>query len=424
MRRPTLAQRAAQGVVFRILDGLRAGRLVLSLPDGSARTFGREAAPRARLTVRDWGAFTRLALSGDIGLGEAYTAGELDSDDLVALLSLLIENEPHLAPRYRAFSLLGRAANRVGHLWRTNTRRGSRDNIRAHYNLSNELFASFLDESMTYSCALYRAPEDDLAAAQANKRRAVLEKARAAPGQHILEIGSGWGSFAIDAAKAGCRVTTITLSEEQLRLARERVRAAGLAERVSVELRDYRDLRGRFDRVVSIEMIEAVGHENLGAYFRKIDELLAPDGLAVIQAITIPCPRYESYRRGCDWIQKHIFPGAVVPSVAAIAQALTRETRLFIESLENIGIHYARTLRDWRRRFRAARARLEPLGFDATFARAWEYYLCYSEAGFATRTLGDVQLVLTRENNRSLPGPDSLPALGVGRPDGAGAVAA
>lgn len=404
LRAPALAERLARSAVEGLLGSLVRGKLSMELPDGARLTFGAGPGPSASLRVADWRLFSRLARHGDVGLGEAYTAGDFQTPDLTGLIRLFIDNEPYLARRYGRIAWLGRLANRAAHLLRRNTRRGSRSNIRAHYDLSNEMFSCFLDESMTYSCALFAGPEEGLAAAQRNKRLAVLRKARVGPGHHVLEIGSGWGSFAIEAAReTGCRVTGITLSKEQLSFARERARQAGVADRVRFELMDYRDVRERFDRVVSIEMIEAVGHENLGAYFGAIDRALKEGGLAVIQAITIPDHRYDAYRKGCDWIQKHIFPGAVVPSLTAICEAMTRGSRLMIEHAENIGVHYARTLREWRRSFLAAGGRLKGLGFRDDFLRAWEYYFCYCEAGFAARELGDLQLVLTRSNNPSLP---------------------
>ncbi|MBI3296518.1 MAG: class I SAM-dependent methyltransferase [Elusimicrobia bacterium] len=404
VRSPNALERAARAAVLGLMRHLASGRLEI-VESGRVSAFGPGPGPAVRLEVRDPRFWTSLALSGDVGLGEAYTAGFYASDDLTALLRLLLANEPALEPRYRTLSRLGRAANRVGHLLRANNLRGAKENIAAHYDLSNEMFGLFLDDSMTYSCGLYERPDMTMAEAQAAKRRRLLEWARLSPGMTVLEIGSGWGSLAVDAARDwGVTVRSLTLSEEQLAAAKARAAAAGVADKISFELLDYRKARGRYDRVLSCEMIEAVGHENLPGFFAAVDGLLGPDGLAVIQAITIPDHRYEAYRRGCDWIQKHIFPGAVVPSVTRLLEAATAGSRLSLERLENVGPHYARTLREWRQRFLAAAPQVRALGFGEDFVRAWDYYFSYCEAGFADRQLGDVQFVLSRPGNRSLPG--------------------
>ncbi|MDX9755210.1 MAG: cyclopropane-fatty-acyl-phospholipid synthase family protein, partial [bacterium] len=239
--------------------------------------------------------------------------------------------------------------------------------------------------------------------AQKNKLRTVILKARNQASDHVLEIGSGWGGFAMEAVRqTGCRVTTLTLSTEQKALAEQRIAEAGLADRIEVKLCDYRHMQGQFDKIISIEMIEAVGHEFLGAYFQQLDRLLKPDGLVVIQAITIPDQRYDLYRKEGDWLQKYIFPGAVVPSLQALVNAMTRHSSLMVESLENIGPHYAPTLAAWRERLHTHKDAILALGFDTRFFRMWNYYFSYCEAGFATRTLNDLHLVLTRPNNKSL----------------------
>ena len=399
-------EKASLALISRFLSRIRRGKLEFALPDGRRVVFGgAEPGVDARIRVRDWAFFPRLVAGGDIGLGESYEAGLWDSDDLTAAIRVFVDNEPILADNYRSLAWVGRTANRALHLLRKNTRGGSRRNIRDHYDLGNEFFQLFLDPTMMYSCALYKDPEETLESAQRNKLRAILAKARIQSGQHVLEIGSGWGSFAVFAAKeTGCRVTSITLSEKQLTVALERAQAEKVDHLVRFELCDYRDIQGVFDRIVSIEMIEAVGHEYLPIYFRTIDRLLKPDGIAVIQAITVPDQRYEVYRRSCDWIQKRIFPGAVVPSLTAITQAITQGSSLVIDGFDNIGVHYARTLSEWRARLEQRAHRLAALGFDDAFLRAWRYYFSYCEAGFAARVLGDLQLVLTRVNNPNLPG--------------------
>jgi cyclopropane-fatty-acyl-phospholipid synthase len=290
---------------------------------------------------------------------------------------------------------------KLRYLARPNNRPGSRRNIRRHYDLSNDFFRTFLDDSMAYSCAIFQDPDDSLETAQQRKFQAVIAKAHLGPGDHLLEIGCGWGGFAIAAARrTGCKVTGITISREQYRLARQRVQAAGLQHRIRILLRDYRDLRGRFDKIVSIEMLEAVGHGYYGAFFKQLDRLLAPGGIAVLQSITIPDQRYEAYRRSHDWIQKHIFPGGLLPSLTVLTRTMTRHSRLMVEAVENIGPHYAATLAAWRRRFVANRERVTEMGFDRVFQRKWIYYLGSCEAGFAERVLGDLQLVLTREGEK------------------------
>ena len=404
-RPPSTVERAARTAVHRLLGGLAVGRLEVVEEGQAGAVFGPGTGPAARVLVRDPSFWTKLVLSGDIGLGEAYQAGAFTADDLTGLIRLLLANEAALEPRYRKLSAIGRAVNRVGHLLRANTLRGASENIRAHYDLSNDMFGLFLDESMTYSCAYYERPDMTLAQAQEAKRRRLLEWADIKPGMKVLEVGSGWGTLACEAARDfGASVVSLTLSEEQLGAARARAARLGLASSVEFRLEDYRDHRGTYDRVLSCEMIEAVGHENLPSFFGALDRLTTPDALAVIQAITIPDHRYDAYRRGCDWIQKHIFPGAVVPSVSAMLSAAAAGSRWTLERIDNIGPHYARTLAEWRRAFLSAAPRLTALGFGPDFARTWDYYFSYCEAGFTDRQLGDVQMLLAKPGCRSLPG--------------------
>jgi cyclopropane-fatty-acyl-phospholipid synthase len=289
------------------------------------------------------------------------------------------------------------------HVARDNSHFGSRRNIREHYDLSNDFFGLFLDEAMNYSCGIYRTDEDTLEQAQRNKLQAVIRKARIGAGDHVLEIGCGWGAFALEAAReTGCRVTGITISKEQYELARQRVAQAGLQDRVTILLRDYRHVDGVFDRIVSIEMLEAVGHRYFGDFFRCCEKLLTADGIAVLQTITVPDHRYDEYRKGSDWIQKHIFPGGHLPSLGALCDAMARNSHLVVEHLENIGIHYARTLREWRHRFEKNLDGVAQLGFDRTFQRKWLYYLSFCEAAFETRSLGNLQMVLSRPHNANL----------------------
>jgi cyclopropane-fatty-acyl-phospholipid synthase len=281
---------------------------------------------------------------------------------------------------------------------------GARRDIQYHYDLGNDLYALFLDPSWTYSCAVFEHPGMSLEEAQGAKYRRICDKLDLGPGSHVLEIGCGWGGFALHAAtEYGARVTGLTLSEEQAALARERVAAAGLEDRVEILLQDYRTLEGSFTHVASIEMLEAIGHRELPVYFRAVDRLLAPGGVACIQTIAVPDQRYERYRRGNDWIRQYVFPGALIPSLDAITSAMTRSSELIVHGVENIGYHYARTLRLWRERFLENRDQVLALGYDERFVRTWEFYLAFCEAGFRTRALHDYQLVLTRPFNDRLP---------------------
>lgn len=402
---PGLFDRLAARLALRALEGIREGAVLLTLPDGTTRRFGEEEARPVRLVARSWRPFRALLAAGDLGVAEAYLDGEWIADDLPGLVRLFARNA-HLLDRETWATRLANAANRLLHARNRNSRAGSRRNVRAHYDLGNDLYEAFLDPSMTYSCALFETGGETLEEAQGKKLRRIAEKARIRPGDHVLEIGCGWGSFALLAAREyGARVTGITLSTEQAARARERVAREGLADRVEIRLVDYRDLpaEGRtYDRVVSIEMLEAVGEEFLPGYFEVVDRLLAPDGIAVIQSITVPDDRYARYRRRPDFIQKHVFPGSHCPSVGAIVSAVSARSRLLVHHLEDFGAHYAETLRRWREAFLANLPRVRQLGYDERFTRLWDFYLAYCEGGFAARHIGDVQVVLTRSGTRSL----------------------
>ncbi len=387
------------------LESWHVGRLTVHRPDGASSTFGAaDALPHVTVWIDDPAFYRGYALRGDMGAGEAYMDGQWRCDDLPAFVALVLANREQLGLDTPLTKLLN-LGNDLLHRLRANTRLGSRRNIRAHYDLSNELFALFLDETMTYSSAVFEHAGQSLADAQRHKYRVMAEKARLAPGEHVLEIGCGWGGFALTAARQyGCRVTGITLSERQLEYARARVAAAGLEERIELRLEDYRDVTGVFDKVVSIEMFEALGREHWPAFFRKCDEVLRPDGLVALQTISIPDHRFEEYARHCDWLQKYIFPGSLLASVHHATGAMIAASRLGVHHLEDVGVHYAETLRRWRHAFLSRLDAVRALGFDERFIRMWDYYLATCEAAFATRTLGNLQLVLTRPNNGSLPG--------------------
>jgi cyclopropane-fatty-acyl-phospholipid synthase len=406
----TRAGRIAERLAFRALGGLRGGTLVLRYPGGRGRRFGDGNGPAVAVDVhRPDSLWAKIGRRTRVGLGEAYVDGDWDCADLVALFSLLGRNLQAAAdrPALRALHAVQRLRPDLS---QQQTARVAPDNIHAHYDLGNGLFALMLDPTMTYSCAYWDEPGATLEQAQLSKLRLVCRKLRLGPGDHLLEIGCGWGSLAIVAAReTGCRVTGLTLSPSQAALARERVAAEGLSSRVEILERDYRHVEGSFSRIASIEMIEAIGHAEHATYFAAIDRLLAPDGIALVQAIGVPDERYERYRRTPDWIQQYVFPGSLLPSLEAIARAVAR-TRLMILDVEEIGIGYARTLRAWRESVDRNEAAIRGLGYDERFLRIWRMYLAYCEAGFAIRALRDMQLVLSR------PGNDALPARPEARP--------
>jgi len=395
--------RRARRVVESLFLSIGAGHLEVVGPDDVVRRYGDPGhALHARIEIHDAQFYARLLHGASVGLGESYVRGEWSSPDLVALIRLLIANRPALR-RIGPAGLAATIVDRLVHLARGNRPGRARRNIVAHYDLSNDLYRAFLDSSLTYSAARFEHLGQDLTAAQRAKLVGIAQKARLRPGDRVLEIGCGWGAFSLLAAREyGCRVTAITLSEAQFTHVRDLVEREGLADRIEVRLADYRDIDGTYDRIVSIEMLEAVGHRYLGMYFRQIDRLLAPDGLAVVQVITLPDQRERAYRARPDFIQRAIFPGGHLPSLTSMSRAMTRNSRLMVEHLENIGTHYAETLRHWRERFRAEERRVRELGFDDTFVRLWEFYLGYCEGAFLSRYLNDLQIVLTRSGNGTL----------------------
>lgn len=394
---PTLLERIGRFFAQRQLSKLKQGQLALLLPDGRQLSFGTADVKPQQLQVRTNRFFQRVMFAGEIGFGEAYMDGDWSSADLPGLLTMLAANAELVDDRGMVSAWFGRWVNYLRHQLRANTLAGSSRNIREHYDLSNDFFASFLDPSMTYSAGIFRHEEESLEQAQRNKLQTMIELAEIGRDDHVLEIGCGWGSFAIEAVRqTGCRVTGITLSHEQLKLARERVRQAGLEERISLQLCDYRQLTGQWDKIVSIEMLEAVGHGGLKSFFSGCGQALRPGGKAVIQVISIPDHKYAAYRYSSDWIRKHIFPGGHLPSIGALAQAIATGPPLRIDSLENSAADYALTLDHWRTRFLAEKPQLRARGYDDTFLRKWEYYLAYCQAGFSARIIDLTRLVLTK----------------------------
>jgi cyclopropane-fatty-acyl-phospholipid synthase len=388
---------AARRIGVAAASRIRTGCLTIVLPDGSRRVFGDPgAARRGEIRIHDQEALVRILVHGETGAGEAYVDGLWSSPDLVALIELAALNRASLALSAGWWRVPAQLARTLAHRARRNTRRQSKRNIAAHYDLGNDFYRLFLDETMTYSSAVFASPDQSLSDAQRNKYRVIAERAGLALGQHVLEIGTGWGGFALYAAgELGCRVTTITISRAQWELARERVSAAGLEGLVDVQLRDYREISGTYDAIVSIEMLEAVGAEYFATFFLACDRALAPGGRMSLQSITFPDAAYESQRRGANWIQQHIFPGGLCPSLAVIERA-TRDTNLLITRVDDIAPHYVRTLRAWRTRFREQVDAVRAMGFDDRFVRTWEYYLALSEAAFATGTTQDLQLVFEK----------------------------
>lgn len=432
---PTLPER----IVLSLFRKFTQGGLSLSYPDGQSLHFGKAGEPiTARITLNDPEEFfKRCMFYGNIGMGEAYTDGIWDTPDIAAVISWFALNMTALQGDDTDSSTLPgvnflKIVNWFRHLKRSNTIETSRRNIAEHYDLGNEFYSLWLDETMTYSSAKFtteknrrpvgvldkssatwgEAPKcreaalsqtQTLAQAQTEKYDALCRKLHIKPTDHILEIGCGWGGFSHHAAKNyGCKVTAVTISEAQAAYARARIENAGLSHLVEIRIQDYRLITGKFDKIASIEMLEAVGHKFHESFFAKCHEVLAPHGLLAIQYITVPDCRYKSLTKGVDWIQKVIFPGSLLLSVGRVNEVINKTSNLFLHHLEDLGLDYARTLSIWHETFNAKLDQIRPLGFDTPFIRTWNYYLKYCEAGFATRNISVVQAVYTRPNNVAL----------------------
>ncbi len=427
------APRFYERVVMQSLEQMTLGCLHLELPDGTRKTIGQPGAQiSAGVRIVNWNFFKRCVLFGDVGFGEAFVDGDWDTDDITRVISwfiLNVENSPAMSgARGKKFlvNLLG-WQNRLGHLLRPNSLDTSRRNISDHYDLGNDFYKLFLDPTMTYSSALFEPGRAELplcpnptsersdAGAAVQQRRPTLEQAQIAkydrlcrqlklkPGEHVLEIGSGWGGFSLHAAKNyGVHITTVTISEEQFKYARELFQKENLADKIEIKLMDYRRLIGQFDKIVSIEMLEAVGDAYLETYFAKCHEVLKPGGLLALQMITCPDSRYDSLRKNVDWIQKHIFPGSLLLSVHRVNEALRSTGDLFLHDLKDLGLSYAETLKRWRIAFNQNEAAVRALKFDTRFIRKWNYYFSYCEAAFAMRNITVVQALYTRPNNPTL----------------------
>jgi cyclopropane-fatty-acyl-phospholipid synthase len=389
----------AKSLVLSQLEGIRAGRLWLR-DGGETLVFGQTDAVvpvEAAVTVRDAAFYADVAFGGSVGAGESYMLGRWQADDLTAAMRVLLRNRDASDGMDAGLARFAALPRLVAHWLHRNTRAGARRNIRAHYDLGNDFYRLMLDETLMYSCALFERPGMSLAEAQRAKLERICRALALGPADHVLEIGTGWGGFALHAAQRhGCRVTTTTISPSQAALARERVRAAGLEDRITILEKDYRDLDGRYDKLVSIEMIEAIGHQYFEAFFAHAAARLAPGGRMLVQSITIADQRFERARDDVDFIKRYVFPGCCIPSVCALLGAMSAASDLRLVGLEDIGPHYAPTLARWRENVFANLARVRELGYSEDFVRMWEFYLCYCEAGFAERALGDAQMLFER----------------------------
>ncbi len=404
--RRSIAARFFRELLLNHLSKLQHGRLHIEDAWG-VRSLGaktEQCGIETTLRIHDPAAYRRIALRGSIGAGESYMDEQWSCDDLTGLMRILVINRSTMDGLERGFARLALPLFHAYHWLHRNTVSGSRRNISAHYDLSNEFYQLFLDDTLMYSCAVFPDTGSTLFDASVTKNDLICRKLALNAADHLLEIGTGWGGFALHAARHyGCRVTTTTISTRQWELAKKRVSEAGLDDRITVLLEDYRRLEGRYDKIVSIEMLEAVGHAYYDTYFEKCSELLQQHGVMLLQTITIADQLYEKAKRSVDFIQRYIFPGGCLPSVTAIAHAVTKTTDLRIFHLDDIGPHYETTLQHWRRRFFEQIDRVRELGFSDRFIRMWEFYLCYCEGGFAERAIGNVQILLTKPGCRRAP---------------------
>jgi cyclopropane-fatty-acyl-phospholipid synthase len=405
-RRPAIIERFARSAVLARLRGIKHERIIIE-DAGERIVCGQEAEDAeliVALRVHDRRFYSDLALGGSMGAGEAYIAGSWSTDDLTALVRIMIRNREVMEGLDSGLARLANPARKLLHYLNRNTKGGSRRNIAAHYDLGNEFFELILDKSLMYSCAIFERPDASLEEAARAKVDRICRKLDLHAHDHLIEIGTGWGGFAIHAAKNyGCRVTTTTISRAQHDYAVKKIAEAGLSGRITVLFKDYRDLTGQFDKAVSIEMIEAVGHHFLDAYFRKCGELLKPDGMMLLQAITITDREYAGAIRRVDFIKKYIFPGSFIPSVTALCDSITRASDLRLSHLEDLTPNYAETLKHWRLRMFANVEKVRALGYPEEFIRMWEFYLRYCEGGFRERYIGDVQMLLTKPECRQAP---------------------
>lgn len=383
-----------QSMVFKVLNSADIGCLTIRIGD-KAHHFGDIASElRAEVIANDRGIFKTLLLKGSIGIAEDYVAGKWDSPDLTRVVEFFVANQKSLDAVEQKFGPLMRLGYFFKKFKNRNNVSQAKKNILAHYDLGNHLYKRFLDKNMQYSSAIYPDPLSDLEIAQRHKMDTICQRLQLQPGEKVIEIGTGWGGLAVHMAKFyGCEVTTTTISDAQHEYAEQRIRDEGLQDKVTLLKQDYRTLEGKYDKLVSIEMIEAVGHEYLGGFFNKCSDLLKRNGLMLLQAITIADQRYDYYRRDVDFIQTYIFPGGCLPSIQRMSQCICENTDMVMHEMHDIGLHYAKTLADWREKFFESWPELSKEGFDEQFKRLWEYYLCYCEGGFLQRAISTVHLV-------------------------------
>ncbi len=399
-----IINKLARHLVVKNLTTIEQGHLTL-IDGDERREFGRRGAElTATVRVLHPDFYRRVAFGGTIAAGESYMDGLWSCGELTSLVRIMVLNQAAQQRLEGGMARLAVPLQRILHRLNDNSRSGSRRNIAAHYDLGNDFYQLFLDPTMAYSCGIFERDDSSLEEASLAKFDRICRKLGLTAGMRVLEIGTGWGGFAIHAARTyGCHVTTTTISRQQHDLAAERIAAAGLEGHITLLQQDYRDLTGQYDRLVSIEMIEAVGHRHLPTYFRACSERLLPDGAALIQAITMPDHHYGRYLNTPDFINRYIFPGSCCPSLQAIMAAVARATDLRLSHLEDLSPHYARTLREWRRNFHAHLEQVKSLGYEERFIRMWEYYLCYCEGGFAERFTGDLQLLFCKPGCRLEP---------------------
>ena len=395
-----VVQQFAKNQVLARLTRLQIGQLTI-IENGQQTTFGNDKSIHATVTVHDMHFYGEIAFGGSIGAGEAYMLGYWSSDNLTNVIRIMAANQGVMDALEGGYQWASKPFLKVLHYLNRNTADGSQKNIAAHYDLGNDFFKLWLDPSMMYSSAIFSPPDCSLETASNKKLQVICDKLDLKPSDHVVEIGTGWGGFAIYAAKHyGCKVTTTTISQQQLDEAVLRVTAENLQNKITLLLNDYRDLQGQFDKLVSIEMVEAVGHQFYETYFAKCASLLKPNGMALIQAITITDQRFEAAINSVDFIQRYIFPGSNIPSITAMLNNITKVSDLKLYNLEDIGPHYATTLRKWRENFFTNIENIRKLGYSEEFIKMWEFYLCYCEGGFAERVLGDVHLLLVKPENR------------------------
>ena len=397
----SLSSKWAKAIFMKLVTQLKYGRIVL-LDGKETMVFGNEHEQSVTITVLHQNFYSRVIFGGSIGAGEAFVDHLWTTDDLTGLIQIMVRNMNLLNKIEQKFSWLLQPLRILNHRLNRNNRAGSRKNILSHYDLGNDMYESFLDPTMMYSSAMYPTPTSSLEEASLNKLETICRKLELKPTDKVIEIGSGWCGFAIHAARHyGCSVTTITISDAQYEEGVQRIKAAGLSDRITLLKQDYRDISGSFDKLVSIEMIEAVGHRYHPQFFKVCNRLLKDNGLMLLQAITMRDQAYQQYINSVDFIQRHIFPGGCLISNERMARLIAQKSDMIIRSLEDFGIDYARTLNDWRERFNSSFSQLKNRGYDESFKRLWNFYLCYCEGGFRERAISVVQLLAAKPGNRS-----------------------